>query len=264
MNQKLNIKWYNTIDSTNSQAIREAEIAHDCDVWIADFQTNGRGQRGNKWESKKGENLTFTILFKPEFLHPSKQFFISEISALGVCKYLINKGLNAKIKWPNDVYVGDKKICGMLIEHTISGDKLAVSLSGIGVNLNQTIFDSNAPNPTSMFIEFLKKDKNCKEFDRRTELTLLLTEVFTLYSDLQNGYGEEIFKEYKENLYRLNEFHKYIEIETDVNANVPVEQLTGKEMVAKIIDVLPNGCVLMEKENGEVRDYAFKEIKYVL
>ena len=112
-----NIIWFETLDSTNSEANRRMEDAEDFTVYAARFQTNGRGQKGNTWESAVGENLTFSIIVKPAGLKAEDQFLLSEVAALGVVSYLTSKGLEAKIKWPNDIYVFDNKICGILIEH---------------------------------------------------------------------------------------------------------------------------------------------------
>ena len=98
MDKNLGIKWYQTLDSTNSQAAREFDQAPEGTVWIADFQSAGRGQRGNRWESKAAENLTFSILFRPVFLSPAQQFQVSQAVSLGVQRYLQGKGLDAKIK----------------------------------------------------------------------------------------------------------------------------------------------------------------------
>ena len=200
MEKNLGIKWYQTIDSTNSQANRELADAPHGSVWVADFQTAGRGQRGNKWESKTAENLTFTILFRQVFLHPAQQFCISQICSLGVCRYLRNKGLPAQIKWPNDIYIGNKKICGMLIEHSISGDKLSASIIGIGLNLNQREFMSDAPNPTSLLLETeaLASSGTASAavpdgiYDRREELSQLLGYIFTAYEELEEGFAAEL------------------------------------------------------------------------
>ena len=143
MRKNVDIKWYQTLDSTNTQAAREMSQAPCGTVWIADFQTAGRGQRGNRWESAKCENLTFSILFKPTFLSPVQQFAISEVAAIGVCRYLCSKGLPAQIKWPNDIYIGNKKICGMLIEHSISGANLAGSI----------VFISKIPQEIQLFLK---------------------------------------------------------------------------------------------------------------
>ena len=266
MIKNLGIKWYRTIDSTNSQAAREMETAQEGSVWIADFQTAGRGQRGNKWESSEGENLTFTILLKPEFLHPSSQFRISQICAIGVCRYLKEKGLEAQIKWPNDIYIGNKKICGMLIENSVRGDKLAVSILGIGVNLNQTKFSSDAPNPTSLILELpVAGNSNDGKYNRKEELTHLLGYIFTAYDELRDGFHPQLNNEYIHNLYRLNEFHKFIEIGNDARVNMPVEKITdGKEITARIIGVDSYGCAVLEMENGEKKSYPFKGIRYII
>ena len=259
MNKNLGIKWYQTIDSTNSQAARELATAEEGTVWIADFQTAGRGQRGNKWESSKSENLTFSILFRPHFLSPAQQFQISQIASLGVCRYLMCKGVDAMIKWPNDIYIGNKKICGMLIEHSISSDKLSGSIVGIGLNLNQRIFASDAPNPTSLSLEL------GGEYDRREELSSLLGFICTAYQELEDGFHKELDAEYTRHLYRLGQFHKFIEIPYDANVNMPVEKITGgKEITARIIGVDKYGCAILEHLNGEKHTYPFKGIRYII
>ncbi len=144
MEQNLVIKWYTSIDSTNAQAVRESHNAPEGCVWIAEYQTNGRGQRGNVWESSAGKNLTFSLLLKPVFLNPTQQFTISEVISVGICKYLINKGLNPKIKWPNDIYWKDKKISGTLIECDLKGKSISRCVIGTGLNVNQDLFLSDA------------------------------------------------------------------------------------------------------------------------
>lgn len=266
MIKNLGIKWYRTIDSTNTQAAREMETAPDGSVWVADFQTAGRGQRGNKWESTEGENLTFTILLRPEFLHPANQFRISQICAVGVCRYLTGKGLAAKIKWPNDIYIGNKKICGMLIENSVRGDKLAVSILGIGLNLNQTFFSSDAPNPTSLLLELpVAEGSNGGKYNRKEELEHLLGYIFTAYDELEEGFHIQLNDEYIHNLYRFNEFHRFIEIGNDAHVNMPVEKISGgKEITARIIGVDSFGCAVLEMENGEKKSYPFKGIRYII
>ena len=277
MEKNLDIKWYRILDSTNTRAAIEADTSAEGTVWVADFQTAGRGQRGNKWESAESKNLTFTILLKPEFLHPSRQFCISQICSIGICRYLTAKGLPAKIKWPNDIYIGNKKNCGMLIEHSIRGDKLAVSIAGIGLNLNQTRFASDAPNPTSLLLECSsrqllpstasgqEKFASTFSFDRKEELQQLLGYIFTVYQELQDGFHTELDKEYTQNLYRLGEWHKYIEIDPDAPADMPVEKIMqGKEITARIIGVDPYGCAIFEHLNGTKKTYPFKGIRYVI
>lgn len=270
MNKNLVINWYETLDSTNSEAARQLEGAAEGTVWTTDFQTKGKGQRGNTWESARGKNLMFTLLLRPDFLPASRQFLVSQAAALGVCRYLKDKGLNAKIKWPNDIYVGDKKICGMLLEHTLGGDKLSASIAGIGINLNQTRFESDAPNPTSVLLE-----APGEELDRKEELLKVLTCIFTLYESLRGafsspfpagGAGQEcgtrteedssavrcIEEEYLESLYRRNEWHRF------------TETATGTVITARITGVNENACLVLEQAGGLKKAYAFKEIRYIL
>lgn len=273
MQQNLVIKWYTTIDSTNTQAHKEALHSPEGSVWFAEYQTNGRGQRGNKWESGAGENLTFTLLLKPVFLNPVQQFAISQVISVGICKYLQLKGVEPKIKWPNDIYIGNKKICGILIEHSISGDNLSVSICGIGLNLNQTKFSSDAPNPTSLALEIARKkssgEKNTvSEYDLKTELSDLLSHILTIYNNLKlNPLSvESLHKEYLNYLYRFNSRHKFIEITQQKNLDIPVEKIEqGKTIEGKIINVDPYGCLVMQTFNpDEVKTYSFKEIKYII
>lgn len=258
MDKKLVINWYRTLDSTNSEAQRHLDLAPEGSVWAADFQTSGRGQRGNTWESARGENLMFTVLFRPEFLPAARQFLISQAAALGVCRYLCEKGLNACIKWPNDIYVGDKKICGMLIEHTWGGDKLSASIAGIGINLNQVKFDSDAPNPTSLLLEAGGSPR-----DRKQELQLVLERIFAYYEILRTAFDgphaaeggdavRELEAEYLGRLYRRGEWHRF------------KETPSGAEFTAKITGIDASACLVLEQENGTEKAYAFQEIRYIL
>ena len=257
MDRKLNVKWYKTIDSTNLQAQREISQAEEGTVWTADFQTAGRGQRGNTWESSRSLNLMFTILLRPSFLEAKEQFLISQISALAVVNYLKTKGIDAKIKWPNDIYVGDKKICGILIEHSITGANLSASIIGVGVNLNQTRFDSDAPNPTSLLLQannLAPGDyENLKEYDRKEELTSVLSQIMQLYLQLENGGGEQIKADYLSKMYRLGEYHKFIDL------------TAGEKIIeAKILGPDNYGCLILETPDGSRNHYAFQQIRYIL
>lgn len=263
MNENLIINWYKTIDSTNLQAMRDKDIATDRTVWAAEYQTAGRGQRGNKWLGEKSMNLAFSILFKPNNLKASEQFKISMISALGVCEYLKEYGVDAKIKWPNDIYVGDKKICGMLIENSIVADRLSLSVSGIGININQRSFDPTLPNPTSLSLVLNKTDKS-DLFDLKEELIKVLRHIFYLYDNMY------LLKEkYLSRLYRLEGYYKYEEI-PEMDALIPntfaaiPSECKGKIIEACIEGVDSNGCIILKTKDGEVKTYAFKEIKYIL
>lgn len=137
-------------DSTNSYVgLHLSELESPACV-MALSQTRGRGQRGNSWESEPGRNLTFSILYRPQDMPARLQFAISEATALGIADYLKAKGVAATVKWPNDIYVGDRKICGILIENKLMGSRIESVIIGAGINLNQERFVSDAPNPVSL------------------------------------------------------------------------------------------------------------------
>ena len=139
--------------STNS-LLRELiikESLSEGSVVVADFQTAGRGQIGNVWESEAGKNLMFSTVLYPTCIPANRQFLISQIAALSVKETLDLYTDHVTVKWPNDIYWKDKKICGMLIENDLSGHNLYCSIIGIGINLNQAVFRGDAPNPVSLF-----------------------------------------------------------------------------------------------------------------
>ena len=117
---------------------------------IAEKQTSGKGQRGNSWESEPGKNLTFSTVLYPTAIEANKQFHLSMLVSIAVIDALTDYTDGFSIKWPNDIYWHDKKICGILIENELEGKYLSQSIIGIGLNINQTIFLSSAPNPISL------------------------------------------------------------------------------------------------------------------
>ena len=161
MENKTDIIWLDSTDSTNEEARRHILSLDNLSVVSALEQTSGRGQRGNVWHSDTGKNLTFSIVLK----HPSdssgdyspltahSQTLISELTAVSVREYLATLGIEASVKWPNDIIAGDKKICGILIEHSLIGQRISWSIIGVGLNVNQTDFPADLPNPTSMAVE---------------------------------------------------------------------------------------------------------------
>ena len=145
----MRVIWYDSIDSTNAEAMRRAEELENLTVIAAREQTAGRGQRGNTWSSAPGENLTFTVLLKGNFTSEDL-VRLNMAAAVAVRNFLRAEGVEAVIKWPNDIYVGKRKICGMLIENRLGPSGSSVSAVGIGINLNQTEFPASLPNPTSL------------------------------------------------------------------------------------------------------------------
>ena len=152
MTKKHDIMWLDTVDSTNDEARRHISDIDNLSVLSALEQTAGRGQRGNRWTSRPGENLTFSIVLKSPVLMADDHFALNEIAALSVTDFLSIYGIKAEIKWPNDIYVDGRKICGILIENSFRGKSISTSIIGIGLNINQRNFDVNLPNPTSMVL----------------------------------------------------------------------------------------------------------------
>jgi BirA family transcriptional regulator, biotin operon repressor / biotin---[acetyl-CoA-carboxylase] ligase len=142
----------NETNSTNNylQSLCSKQKMEELTVVVADFQTSGRGQRGNSWESDPGKNLLFSTVIFPEFLEARRQFLISQVISLAIKEELDTYTTDISIKWPNDIYWKEKKICGMLIENDLMGRNISQSIAGIGININQEIFHSSAPNPVSL------------------------------------------------------------------------------------------------------------------
>lgn len=237
----MKIKWFKTIDSTNNRIARDKEDLPDRTVYMTDFQTAGKGQRGNHWESAAAENLLFSILLKPTDILAGNQFIISQAVTLGIVDYVRSKGIEAKVKWPNDIYVGDRKICGILIENAVNGDRIVSSVVGIGFNLNQLSFSDWIPNPVSLSM------LTDVHYDLKEELRSLLHFIFAEY-DRRSAATEE---RYIASLYRLGVQCSYIDAATDQ----PFE--------GTIIGVDRTARVIIDTEEGE-KAFAFKELQYII
>ncbi|MDR2292615.1 MAG: biotin--[acetyl-CoA-carboxylase] ligase [Prevotellaceae bacterium] len=239
------ILWYSETESTNDLAhAAVSKNEPNGTVFVADSQTKGRGQRNNTWESEPSKNLTFSIILYPAFLKVEEQFLLSKAISVAIVDLLNEYGLPAKIKWPNDIYAGDKKITGILIENSIIGNHLASSVIGVGLNVNQRIFVSDAPNPTSIAIELEK------EFDRKTLLKRLLFLFEKRYKALASHSCETLEKDYFSYLYRNDGFYLYASGKNKFNA--------------KIAGISNIGELLLETENGKQRKFGFKEITFVI
>ena len=250
------IRWFDTVDSTNTQLMNDKDSLPDRSVYAALFQTAGRGQKGNRWESRAGENLTFSILLKPACIAVSEQFILSQIVALGLLDYLAGEDVTATIKWPNDIYVGDRKICGTLIENTLADGKIAASIAGIGLNMNQREFDPSLPNPTSLTLQ------TGKSYDVKEELPRLLSCCFRYYDQLDSDYARNGFDAaYLARLYRRGAWHFFEEMPS---SDIPTEHRSGLRIEARILGIDTKARLLLEHRDGTLRAYGFKEIKYVL
>ncbi len=183
--------------STNDEASRMIESSNtvlEGTVVITNNQTSGRGQRESTWLSESGKNLTFSLLIKPTFIHVKDQFQLNQAFSLGLLDYLKAELIaEMKIKWPNDVMVNDKKVCGILIENHLQGQHIQHSIVGIGLNVNQNSF--SIPTATSLK---LQKGKN---FLLEDVLTELLGCLETRYLQLRSGSLDQLNKDYLTALY---------------------------------------------------------------
>lgn len=232
-------------DSTNNYAnsqMIENELA-DGTVFLAYEQTSGRGQQDNFWESESGKNLTFSIVVFPDFLDIRRQFMLSKVVTLGIHRTLSKYVDKLSIKWPNDIYAGDKKLGGILIENSIMYSSIKSSVIGIGININQTNFRSNAPNPVSL------KILTNQIFECDLVLSEILSGIDYYYSLLKDGEEDLIDKDFHAVLYRLNEKHLF---------RAEQEVFEGE-----IIGVNEIGQLLIRKQNGDILDFHFKEVEFL-
>lgn len=234
------------VDSTNSylkRILSNQEVLEDT-VVTTNFQTGGRGQQGNSWESEKERNLTFSILLHPDFIAANKQFIISQIISLAIKDILEKYTDGISIKWPNDIYWNNYKICGILIENSLMGNHIQYSIAGIGININQSEFISNAPNPISL------KQITGNTYNTKEILSLIVNRIDYYYNSLKLGNSEQIISLYKESLFRRSEFYFY----KDENGMFE----------ARISDIEPSGVLVLETKNGVFKKYAFKEVQFIL
>ena len=233
----------NNTTSTNDEA--RGERYEHMDVIWSEHQTAGRGQRGHSWHSTEGENLTFSVVLHPTFLPIVEQFLLSEVVALALVDAMAEYGIECRIKWTNDIYAGDSKLVGVLIEHSLSGDTLARTIVGIGLNVNQADFPSDLPNPTSMTLQ------RHATFDREEVLRCFMQKLGEWYARLAAGEKQLVEQTYVSRMYHLLEEHPYM---------LP----SGEIIRASIRGVKPSGELRLEHADGTLHEYAFKEIEFVL
>jgi BirA family biotin operon repressor/biotin-[acetyl-CoA-carboxylase] ligase len=171
---------------------------------LAEEQLGGKGRKEKEWVSEKNKNLCFSVILFPKFLDSKDLFLLSKAVSLGIWDYLNRQNLiNAKIKWPNDLYVGDKKIAGILIENTWKGQELQETVVGVGLNVNQTNFPTHLPNPTS-----LRLVKN-REFNVDEVLKDVFECLDKRYMQLKDKAFDQVNQDYRNHLYGLNELKTY-------------------------------------------------------
>lgn len=277
------------IDSTSAELRRRMsaeELPHGYCI-SADFQTAGHGQATNHWESEDGKNLLFSLLLRPYVIPASEQFVVTEIVTLAIINALqdyIRQRIT--IKWPNDIYVGDKKLCGILIENALCGPVIDTCIVGIGININQELFTSDAPNPISL------KQLNGRDNDREEifeEIYQNILRYYDYYADMSDRFNcqstvlsdaqkqdgavlspclrgtsgaegvnnsqlstirQSLHYEYMNNLYRRVGYHNYSTPE-------------GEKFSAEIEEIGPQGHLTLRLQSGELRTFAFKEVIFI-
>ena len=237
----------NETHSTNSylrELIMREKEQPEGTVVITDYQTAGRGQKGNSWESERGKNLTFSILLHPNHIPPGKQFILSQLISIAIVGVLKKYDRHFTIKWPNDIYWKEKKIAGMLIEVDLTGSSLSNAIIGIGTNINQRHFKSDAPNPVSL-TQITGKEHNLSEL-----LEKILDSIVDEYNKYTPDNEEEIRQKYMALLFRNKGVYPYLYGEEIFNASIE--------------GIEPNGQLILKKENGSIHTFAFKEISFVI
>ena len=240
------IRRYEKVSSTNTvaSAMLRSENPAEGTVITAASQDDGRGQKGNSWESKPGKNLLMSIILYPVMVRPEEQFVISQMVSLAVYDLVCAETTDARIKWPNDIYVRNDKIAGILIENSIMGEAISSTVAGIGLNVNQTHFISNAVNPVSL------TQITGKKYDLLQLTGELIRFLDMRYAMIISGRISELSAACHNALYRSGEWHRYSD--------------SKGEFSGMIESVGPEGLLMVRRENGDVRGYAFKEIDYIL
>ena len=193
-----NIIWLETAESTNKTLREGLEHYDNLSVVTAREQTAGRGQGAHTWHSAKGMNLTFSMLFKPTELLAEDMILITCATTLGIRDYLLEKGIEARIKWPNDIWVGERKICGTLIENILDGLRIRLSIIGIGFNLNETDWPADLPNPVSL------SNLTGERYEPEAELELLVEKIRRRFAMTDNNDGRSVLQEeFGKNHFRL-------------------------------------------------------------
>ena len=236
---------YDSLESTNTftQNLVSKSKPTEGTVVFTHKQTAGKGQYGRKWESKSGQNITLSIVLKPTFLAIKDQFYLNIVTSLAVANTIEHYiKTDAKIKWPNDIYIGDLKTCGILIQNNISASQLISTIVGIGLNVNQTSFDPNIPNPTSL------KLSTHQEHEVGEVRDTLFGEYESAYLKLKDGDHEELMEAYQSRMYRIGVLSKF---------KIDEKIVEGK------IDAINSMGQLVIEIDGRLESFSKTEIQYL-
>ena len=249
-NMRFQLIHLDETSSTNSyckQLAQERAAQDSAQNYIVttDFQTAGRGCGTNTWESERGKNLLFSVLLHPARVPAANQFILSMANSLALTAVMDDYLTDIKIKWPNDIYWRDSKICGTLIETTLQGSEIRDCIIGTGINVNQHAFLSDAPNPVSL----------CQVLGREADLKEVMEKVMVKTSEymemVNEGAWDEIRQSYRQHLYRLNEIHRY-------------RFQNGHEEECRLVNVTDEGCLELLHDNGKHSRWAFKEVQFMI
>ena len=247
----MNLKYKNFIfltevESTNNYAnqLVLSKAAEHGTVVLAQYQKKGRGQQGNHWESEPGKNLLASFILFPQFLTAAKQFYLSKIVSLALVDFLKTETRNVTVKWPNDIYIRNQKVAGILIENSVKGRNLSSAVIGIGLNLNQENFISDAPNPVSL------KQITGKDYDVEMVAGQIWKNFSNWYEKLRTGSFNEIDSTYFNELFMAGEWALFAK--------------QGNQFEARITGIAEFGQLILEDRNGVFSEYMFKEVEFVI
>jgi BirA family biotin operon repressor/biotin-[acetyl-CoA-carboxylase] ligase len=243
--QNFNFICLDNTDSTNKylKNLCDHNNIEEGTVILAEYQNEGKGQGKNAWHSKKGKNLLASILFKPS-INAVDHFMISEFISLGIIDTLNLFGVRSEIKWPNDIYAGDKKIAGILVENSIMGKTIFQTVAGIGLNVNEDDFPEYLPNPTS-----IKLQGNI-EMEVKEILTVLMKNLFKYYELIRENKLQKLHDCYNSSIYLKNQPARF-------------HSGTGN-FSATIVGVAKSGELQLRTEDGKIKDYLFGEIQMII
>lgn len=231
-----------TLQEKSSETINQWDKSFNFYGIYTNEQTQGKGLGSNKWCSAKGQNILVSFLFQPP-ITPQNQFYFNQYFSLSIRKFLAQFIENPKIKWPNDIYVEDQKIAGILIEHSIQGEEIKYSIAGVGININQISFDETIPNPTSLKL-LTGKTYNIHELVQN-----LATILEAKYHLIQEQKLETLNQEYLQHLYQYQTLAHY--------------EILGQPVSGKITGISPFGQLLVEDVSQHIHTCNYKEIRFL-
>lgn len=253
----MNVERLTNTSSTNVYLMQHASEHPDMTVAVADYQTAGRGMGTNTWESEPGKNLLFSILLHPTALPPRWQYLLSMTEAVALCDTLsaIIPHEDVTIKWPNDIYCGDRKISGTRIDLNLTSHGIRDMVIGTGININQHAFHGDAPNPVSLWqLTHREHDRDAILSDVMQRFAQLHAQLFTTDANgtpvLDETGKSHIIRMYHERLYRRTGLHRYADGEGS--------------FLAEIVEVHPDGIIHLRRPDGTPSHYEFKQLKFII